>query len=408
MKPLRVTSIIPSRTAGGIGPVCFFGADALARLTDWEVTLLSLHDPPTEETSGSGLRLVSLGLEREIPSRFLHWLRANPQDLVISSGVSHIEPAFPYLPEATRHLVQIHDCLRRYHQVAINNATKIDGVVCVAHHIESLLRQPLASTGFTGLLRTIHNGARFPPLESRNRHDGPLRLLFLGRTDAFKGVFDLPPLLKELRRIGVPATLSIVGPIDAYLMAQFAKAGVADQVVWKGVLPHEECFLQAAACELLLMPSRKEPFGMVTIEAMSMGCVPMGYDVVSGTTEIVRQGRTGILVPLGNLREWARQIRILDQDRARLEELSRNAIDDSRRRFDADRMGGELGILIEEVMRRERATLERRAPETFLEALPESPSKARGYQVVPPGIRASIRREIGKRPWLCNWILNRL
>ena len=91
---------------------------------------------------------------------------------------------------------------------------------------------------------------------------------------------------------------------------------------------------------------------MVTIEAMSMGCVPMGYDVVSGTTEIVRQGRTGILVPLGNLREWARQIRILDQDRARLEELSRNAIDDSRRRFDADRMGGELGILIEEVMRR--------------------------------------------------------
>ena len=79
----------------------------LARLTDWEVTLLSLHDPPTEETSGSGLRLVSLGLEREIPSRFLHWLRANPQDLVISSGVSHIEPAFPYLPEATRHLVQI-------------------------------------------------------------------------------------------------------------------------------------------------------------------------------------------------------------------------------------------------------------------------------------------------------------
>jgi len=408
MKPLRVTSIIPSRTAGGIGPVCFFAADALARRTDWDVTLLSLHDPPNQETTHSGLRLVSLGLESEIPSKFLNWLCSNQQDLVISSGVCHIEPAFPYLPEATRHLVQIHDCLKRYHQVAIQNAADLDGVVCVAHHIEKLLEQPLASAGFTGLLRTIHNGANFPPLKSRHRQDGPLRLLFLGRTDAFKGVFDLPPLLKELRRIGVPVTLSIVGPIDPYLVAQFAKAGVADRVVWKGVVPHEESFKQAAETDLLLMPSRKEPFGMVTIEAMSMGCVPMGYDVISGTTEIVRHGGTGILVPLGDLREWARQIKILDQDRAILDELSKNAIDDSRRRFDADRMGDELCILIEEVLRRERGPTERRAPDSFREAAQERQSKARGYQVVPPRIRAAIRREIGKRPRLCSWILNRL
>jgi hypothetical protein len=130
--------------------------------------------------------------------------------------------------------------------------------------------------------------------------------------------------------------------------------------------------------------------------------------VVSGTTEIVRHGRAGILVPLGDLREWARQIQILDQNRTKLEELSKNAVDDSRQRFGADRMGDELCVLIDEVLRRERSNFERRDLDTFREMAQESQSKARGYQVVPPGLRATIRREIGKRPRLCNWILNRL
>ena len=60
---------------------------------------------------------------------------------------------------------------------------------------------------------------------------------------------------------------------------------------------------------------------------MSMGCVPMAYDVPSGSTEIIGHGKSGLLVPLGDIRAWAEHIRKLHHNRELLNELSKGAID---------------------------------------------------------------------------------
>src|ERR1035441_7179874 len=143
----------------------------------------------------------------------------------------------------------------------------------------------------------------------------------MGRGEALEGVFDFVPLLERLKKDGVPVSLNIVGGNNETLRRQFQSKGLAELVIWTGRVPHDQCYDIAAKSDVLLMTSRKEPFGMVTIEAMSMGCVPIAYDIPSGSTEIIEHGKSGLLVPLGNIRAWANQIRNLYYDRNRLAEV---------------------------------------------------------------------------------------
>lgn len=405
---LRVTSVIASLTAGGIGPVCRYAAEGLAKLTDWRVTLLSLHDPAAEFTDDvSGLRVVCLGMDGNCARLFLQWLAANPQDLLISSDVSRIEPAFPFLPEATRHVVQIHDSGRRYRTVAVRHATWIDGVTCVGRHIEAPLRRSLDGGRFHGLLRTVHNGANFPPPIQRQPHAGPLRLLFMGRMDAFKGVFDLVPLLQRLRKLGVPVRLNLVGGDNETLRRQFQRKGLERLVTWTGRVPHEQCYDIAAESDIFLMSSRKEPFGMVTIEAMSMGCVPIAYDVPSGSTEIIEHCKSGLLVPLGDIHGWAEQIRRLHLNRERLTELAIGASKRARGTFNAETMARTMVDFLTDVNSHAKSHPAKR--ENGLP--PETPAvymkPTHGYQGLPVGLREWIRNRICACPRLSHWLLSR-
>ena len=388
--------------------MCRYAAQEVSRLAGWAVTLLSLHDPAGEfADEASGLRIVCLGLDGNCGRQFLQWLAANPQDLIITSDVSRVEPAFRFLPTATRHVVQIHDSVRRYRDVAVRHASWIDGVTCVAQHIEAPLRRSLDKVGSHGLLRTVHNGAHFPPLPYRRAYCGPLRLLFMGRVEALKGVFDFVPLLQRLRKLGVPVKLNLVGGENQILRIQFQRKGLADLITWSGLVPHVQCYDIAAKSDIFLMPSRKEPFGMVTIEAMSMGCVPIAYDTPSGSTEIIEHGKSGLLIPLGDIRAFAEHIRSLHHDRTRLAELSVAAIDHARTHFNADVMARNMAAFLSDVMT--HAATHPALRESGMP--PQTPAvyaqPARGYQRLPAGLREWIRNRVCASPRLSHWLLSR-
>ena len=404
----HITSIIASLTSGGIGPVCRYAAEGMAKLKGWQVTLLALHDPVGEFTdAASGLRVVGLGLDGNCPRRFLEWLAAHPQDLIITSDVCRIESAFPFFPKKTAHVVQIHDNLRRYRDIAVRNYSWVDGVTCVGQHIEEPLRRSLDAVGFHGLLRTVHNGANFPPPLPRSPNISPLRLLFMGRVEVLKGVFDFVPLLQRLKQLGVPVSLNIVGGENETLRRQFERNGLAGMVTWTGRVPHEQCYTIAAKSDIFLMTSRKEPFGMVTIEAMSMGCVPMAYNIPSGSVEIIEQGKSGLLIPLGDIRTWSEQIRRLHHNRKQLAELSTGAIRRARDTFNAEMMSRNLAAFLEEVMAHADQQPAQRLTGLPAEEPPTYTSQARGYQKLPAGLREWIRNRVHSHPKLSYWLLNR-
>jgi len=142
-------------------------------------------------------------------------------------------------------------------------------------------------------------------------------ILFVGRMDPAKGVDLLLQAIARLRnRQDQPAArLLVVGGDDGNRDAmahrelerlkQIANGlGIAERVQWEGVVPQRMLRLFYAASDLCAVPSRYESFGMVALEALSCGRPVVGFRS-PGLEQTVRQDRTGILVPSGDVESLA-------------------------------------------------------------------------------------------------------
>jgi glycosyltransferase involved in cell wall biosynthesis len=91
----------------------------------------------------------------------------------------------------------------------------------------------------------------------------------------------------------------------ASLHAQVARAGLEDRVDWLG--ERDDVPELVRALDILLLPSREEPFGRALIEAMALR-VPVLATNVGGPPEIVSDGEQGYLLAPEHPAAWARAV----------------------------------------------------------------------------------------------------
>ncbi len=96
------------------------------------------------------------------------------------------------------------------------------------------------------------------------------------------------------------------------LHALVASRGLEDRVLFLGERSDVADVL--AATDVLLMPSWREAFGRIAIEAMAMGTAVAATEV-GGPAEIVTPGVEGLLVPPRDADAWSRALRPLIDDR---------------------------------------------------------------------------------------------
>jgi glycosyltransferase involved in cell wall biosynthesis len=130
-------------------------------------------------------------------------------------------------------------------------------------------------------------------------HDGPLRMVALGRLARQKG-FDLLVDAVAGLELHTGWTLDIYGegPMRGPLAERIEAHGLQDRVRLCGLtteplqaLPHYDLFV---------MPSRHEGFGNVLVEALAKGLPVIAADCPHGPREILANGRFGQLVPPEN------------------------------------------------------------------------------------------------------------
>jgi len=134
------------------------------------------------------------------------------------------------------------------------------------------------------------------------------RILTVGRltrADTYKGFDMLVEAMPLVRREYPTARLRIVGTGDDQprLAALAGRLGVAGSVDFLGPIDDEALRAEYAACDLFALPSRKEGFGLVYLEAMTYGKPCIGARA-GGVPEVINDA-VGRLVEYGNLADLA-------------------------------------------------------------------------------------------------------
>jgi glycosyltransferase involved in cell wall biosynthesis len=264
-----------------------------------------------------------------------------------------LELAMLHLHDPQRAVMQIvHGDYDYYYNLAERHEAVIDVFIAYSQTVYNTLKRRLPARA-----RDIHYlpYAIELPARVRTPHLGPLRLLFLGRLDRAKGVFDLPVIDVLLVQRGVDARWTIIGagPAEAEVRTAWARDASLE---WLGQLSSREVLERLPDFDVLVLPTHAEGLPLVIVEAMAAGVVPIATDLPS-IADLVTTGHTGQLVPLGDVGGFAAAIERLDADRPLLERWSaaaRGAVID---RFDSVARLGDYRALFAQwqTLRRPRA-----------------------------------------------------
>jgi len=142
-----------------------------------------------------------------------------------------------------------------------------------------------------------------------------LILLFLGRVNRDKGVLDLAAAFRELHGQLPGLALLIVGPDEQGLRsAVLERAGTgAEAVRFVEYTKTPERYL--ASADVLCLPSYREGFGSVVIEAGATGIPSVGSRIY-GLSDAIVNGESGLLHEPGNVADIVAKIRPLASDPA--------------------------------------------------------------------------------------------
>jgi glycogen(starch) synthase len=170
-----------------------------------------------------------------------------------------------------------------------------DWVTCVSNDLLTYLHGLMPNLKHKSSL--VYNGLAQPQLIPSALPTNPPNLLCCGRLVHRKG-FDIAlnifaSLLK--RHPALQVTIAGDGPQLSTLKSRAQSMGIKDRITFLGWVGPDQVASVMNEATIVLMPSRREPFGLVALEAALMGR-PIVATRVGGLQEIVVHQQTGLLV----------------------------------------------------------------------------------------------------------------
>ncbi len=174
------------------------------------------------------------------------------------------------------------------------------------HCVSDDMRQTVEGLGAPASKILVNRPAipvdQFSSLRSRELdHEGPFRLLSIGRLHWKKGFDDSIRAVAALRKRGIAVEYRIAGegPEREKLMFMIHELGCEDSVSLVGSLGQPEIKELLGWSDALLLPSLSEGISNAVLEAMAAG-LPVVSTRCGGMAEVVEDGVNGILVDVGD------------------------------------------------------------------------------------------------------------
>jgi len=159
-------------------------------------------------------------------------------------------------------------------------------------------------------------------------------LMHISNFRAVKRVRDIVRIFAKVAA-KTPSVLVMVGdgPERPAAEDEVRALGVGDSVFFLGKIETVAPLL--ASADVFLLPTSSESFGLSALEAMASGVPVVGSDS-GGLPEVVTNGVTGLLYPVGDVDSMAAGVLSIVTDPARQADMGAAGADDARKRFALD------------------------------------------------------------------------
>lgn len=166
--------------------------------------------------------------------------------------------------------------------------------------------------------------------QKKKKSEVEKRLLFVGRLQKSKGLFELIEVYTKLLKLNQNLRLIIVG--DGEIMGQLKnlvlKRNLQNKLTFTGQLSYEDVFEYYLGSTLFIFPSKNETFGIVPLEAMACG-----LPVVASDIPALREstGENAVLIPPEDVDLWVETIYKLLEDEKQRNKWSSEGIEWARK-----------------------------------------------------------------------------
>lgn len=351
---MRILHFINSLATGGAERLVVDLAEAGQR-RGHDVRIVTISDGPglpRDYAHGHGLNVVSLDLDRRDPRAIRRLKRESARADILHC---HLFPAMYwgalmrgpkiFTEHSTRNRRMDNPRLALLERPVYES---YDRVVAIGDGVAESLRRHYQRLGISRDVDIVTNGIREDfsrqgfVRQPRVKSDDPLRVVTVCSLTPVK---NLPLAVRAVAELP-HATLDIAGegPLRQELESLVRELGVGDRVRLLG--PVEDVPALLAGADLYLSTSRWEGFALSLAEALSSG-LPVVGSRVPGVSEVVTDGRDGVLFASGNV-EAAVQAITRASSPGVYSELSASAIGGSDR-FSIDNCFSAYEVLYEEI-----------------------------------------------------------
>lgn len=161
-------------------------------------------------------------------------------------------------------------------------------------------------------------------------------LMHISNFRPVKRTLDVVDIFARVNR-ELPTKLILVGegPDLPKIQCKIQELGLTDRVHLLG--KQDDVAQVISMADLLLLPSEKESFGLVALEAMACG-VPTIGSTAGGIPELVTHGSTGLLAGIGDTKQMAEYALMLLRNEEMMKSYKQACLDRASDHFDIDKI----------------------------------------------------------------------
>lgn len=150
-------------------------------------------------------------------------------------------------------------------------------------------------------------------------------IIYLGALAKDKGIEDALKCFGDIHKIETGWQYWVVGKGDPRIVAEMKllarQYGIEKQIKFWGFVSEKKKFELLASSHLMINPSKHEGWGLVNIEANSVGTPVLGYKV-QGVKDSIVNNKTGVLCDIGDYKTMSKEAVKLVKDSKRYKKFA--------------------------------------------------------------------------------------